>query len=175
VGKLSTIPTFVSGMLLELVIVIVKVLDPPSGTVEGLKLLVADGGATTVMVAVLDASPAPLSVALIGSVVLFCTPAVTPVTTPPKVQVVPPAKDMLASTRCVEVDPPVAKGPQLFGVVRLTVNPAGKVSLKDTLSRVVGFGLKILKVRDWVPFSGTVAAPKLFTTMGGATVTDCTT
>src|SRR6476661_4650643 len=90
------------------------------------------GGPITVMLAVLLVAPAPLSFDEIGPVVLFCTPACTPVTFRLMVHEVFAASD--PPVRLIEPDPAaaVAVPPQLlvrpFGVA--TTKPAGSVSLK---------------------------------------------
>src|SRR5205823_12521573 len=95
------------------------------------------GGPITVIDAVLLVAPEPLSVDEIGPVVLFCTPACTPVTfsvmvqledepmaTPDMLIVEEPAVAVVAATHdAVPVKP--------FGVA--TTRPAGKVSVKETL------------------------------------------
>ena len=49
--------------------------------------------------------------------------------------------------------------------------PAGKVSLKATFVIAVAFEFRKVKVRLVLSFTGTVAAPKAFVTMGGLPVT----
>jgi hypothetical protein len=59
---------------------------------------------------------------------------------------------------------------RLLGVA--TTNPAGRVSVAETfVSVIVEFGLASVKVRDVVPFSGMVAAPKLLAMVGGRDAT----
>lgn len=67
---------------------------------------------------------------------------------------------------------PVAVPPQVlvrFGVAA-TTSPAGRLSVNaKPFKAVVWLGLVIVNVRLVVPFSGTVAAPNAFTTLGGLT------
>src|SRR5215831_20075099 len=76
----------------ELGLVIVKLSEvlPPSGIVLAPNALVIDGGATTVIGAMLLVVPGPDSFELTLPVVLFFTPAVDPVTVTLKVQFPPP-------------------------------------------------------------------------------------
>src|SRR5581483_6004699 len=72
VGKVSVKPMPVSATVFAagLLMVKLRVVVPPSGTEGAANVLVILGGATTVSVAVLLATPAPVSVAVIGPVVL---------------------------------------------------------------------------------------------------------
>src|SRR5260370_22990477 len=103
-GKVSLNPTPVrspAAVVFGLAIVKVSVAIPFSGILtRGLNALLMVAGATTVMLAVLLVAPGPLSLEEIGSVVLFFTPAVVPVTSTvivhwPLDANVPPASLML--------------------------------------------------------------------------------
>ena len=124
--------------------------------------LAIDGGAITVRVAVLLVAPAPLCVEEIGPVVLFCTPAVIPVTfrlieQEPFAASVPPDKLIEPEPAAALVVPPqVLVSP--LGVA--TTSPAGRVSLNATADRAVFvFGLLMLKVNDVLALSRMLAAP----------------
>src|SRR4051794_35134866 len=128
------------------------------------------GGPITVMLAVLLVAPAPLSFDEIGPVVLFCTPACTPVTF--RLMVHEPFAARVPPVRLMEPDPAAAVvvPPQLlvnpFGVA--TTRPAGSVSLKATpVSGIDAFGFEMLKVSEVEPFSRMLAAPKAFVIVGG--------
>src|SRR5579872_4618638 len=92
------------------------------------------GGATTVTVAVLLATPAPLSVAVTAPVVLFFTPAVVPVTLMDTVQfpleAIVPAESERLPDPATAVAVPLQVLLRLFGVA--TTRPAGNVSVTAT-------------------------------------------
>src|ERR1041384_4314972 len=128
------------------------------------------GGPITVMLAVLLVAPAPVSFDEIAPVVLFCTPACTPVTL--RLMVHEPFAASVPPLRLMEPEPAVAVvvPPQLllspFGVA--TTRPAGSVSLNVTpLSARLVFGLLMLKVNEVLAFSRMLAAPKAFVIVGG--------
>src|SRR6185437_2792889 len=128
------------------------------------------GGPITVMLAVLLVAPGPVSFAEIAPVVLFCTPACTPVTFrlmvhEPFAASDPPLRLMEPEPAAAVVVPPqVLLSP--FGVA--TTRPAGSVSLKATpVSARLVFGLAMLKVSEVLAFSRMLAAPKAFVIVGG--------
>jgi len=94
VGSVSVKATPVrspAAVVFGLVMVKLREDIPPLAIVEGVNALLIEGGATTVIVAVLLVLPVPPSVELIVPVVLLCKPAVAPVTGTLNVQVVGPA------------------------------------------------------------------------------------
>lgn len=128
------------------------------------------GGPITVMLAVLLVAPAPLSFDEIGPVVLFCTPAATPVTFRLIVHEALAANE--PPVRLIEPDPAAAVTVPLqvvvspFGVA--TCKPAGSVSLKAIpVSAIDAFGFEMLKVSEVEVFSRMLAAPKAFVIVGG--------
>jgi hypothetical protein len=128
------------------------------------------GGPITVMLAVLLVAPGPLSFDEIGPVVLFWTPACTPVTF--RLIVHEPFAASVPPARLIEPEPAaaVAVPPQLLvsplGVA--TCRPAGRVSVNATpVSARFVFGLLMLKVNDVLAFSRMLAAPKVFVIVGG--------
>jgi hypothetical protein len=171
-GNVSVNPTPVSASaVLGFVIVNVSVEVPLSAIIVGLNALLIDGGATTVMLAVLLVAPVPPSVEVIAPVVLLCTPAVAPVTVTLNTQVPPPAATVaplsviVPGAVVVSVPPQVTVGPEVA-----TVNPAGSVSVNPTpVSTVAAFGFVIVNVRVVVPPSGMVAAPNALLIVGGLT------
>src|SRR5215510_5668389 len=91
VGRVSVNATPVrspAAVVFGLVIVKLREDIPPLAMVDGVNALLIEGGATTVMVAVLLVLPVPPSVELMVPVVLLCKPAVAPVTGTLKLQVV---------------------------------------------------------------------------------------
>src|SRR5215831_8102232 len=105
---------------------------PATAMVVGLNDLEIEGGATTVIVAVLLVLPVPPSVELMVPVVLLCKPAVAPVTGTLKLQLAPglaidaPVSVILpVELTVVSVPPQVLVGPE-----SATVNPEGSVSVK---------------------------------------------
>ena len=148
-------------------IVNVSVAVPFNGTVGAENCLAIVGAASTVTVAVLLTAPGPLSVDVTAPVVLFFTPAVTPVTVTLKVQLVPapiepPARVIVLGAVLVRVPPP-----HVVEVPLATVNPAGSVSVKPTpvISNV--FELVIVNVSEVVAPIGIVAAPNALVIVGG--------
>jgi len=125
------------------------------------------GGATTVTVAVLLVVPVPPSVELMVLVVLFWTPAVTPVTVTVMVQFrlaanVPPLKVKVFVPVMINDPPQDAVVP--FGAV----NPVGKVSVKLIPDKAVPlFGLLTTKLTVVVPFSAILLAPNDLVMVGG--------
>ena len=121
--------------------------------------------------------PVPPSVEVTLPVVLFCAPAAMPVTLTENVHV--PLAAIDADPRLTEPDPAVAvtAAPPPQPVNALSplgveiISPAGKVSLKPTpVSEVVAFGFVAVNVRVVKPFSGMLAAPNAFTSVGGLTI-----
>jgi hypothetical protein len=159
-----------------LVMVKLRVDIPPLAIVDGVNILDIEGGATTVMVAVLLVPPVPPSLELIVPVVLLCRPAVAPVTGTLKVQVVglapcasdPPLNVILPVEFTVVSVPPHA----LVGPESATVNPEGSVSVKAMPVRSPPaklFGLVIVKFRFTNPPSATVEEANDFWIVGGPT------
>jgi hypothetical protein len=138
----------------------------------GENALLIVGGATTVSVAVLLATPAPPSFDCGALVALFFTPAVVPLTFTLSVQdepggSVPPPKFKVVSPG-VAFHVPVQVVVGLAGFA--TSNPAGKLSEKLTpVSVTPVFGLVRVRVKLVEPFSGMVDAPNALLTVGGAT------
>jgi hypothetical protein len=138
-------------------------------------MFVAGGGggpAPTTITLAEAVPPAPPSTEVTAPVVLFCVPAVVPVTFTLKVHEALDARVALA--KLTLPDPAVAvivPPPQLpvspFGVE--TTRPAGSVSANPTpLNVVAAFGLLIVKLSEVDPFSAMLAAPNDFTIVGGA-------
>jgi len=155
-----------------LVMVKVRVATPPVQIVEALNDLLIAGGPMTVIIAVLLVAPAPLSLELIGPVVLLCTPADTPVTVTlneqePLAASVPPLNEIMVGEAVASVPP------QVLELAVGTDSPAGSVSVKVIpVSPSPVFGLVIVNVRLVVPPTGMLAAPKPLVIVGGeATVT----
>src|SRR5260221_14594426 len=129
------------------------------------------GGDTTMMDAVLLATPVPLSVEVGAVVVLFLAPAVVPVTFTDTVQEalaasVPPGKLTVPDPADAEAVPPH----ELFNAGEAeTIRPAGKVSEKGIPLKATGlFWLLIVKVSEGEPFNGMMAAAKALLIVGGA-------
>src|SRR6266849_10244194 len=150
----------------------VSEVDPPTGTLAAPKALIMTGGETTVTVAVLLVAPAPLSLEEIAPVVFALTPAVVPVTLVVSVHELLGGR--VEADRLIVDDPATAVGVPPHELVRplgaATTNPAGRLSVKPTPVSEIVFvpGLAMVKVRETVPFSGTVAAPKALVIVGGA-------
>ena len=173
VGNVSVNATPVSETVFAAGLVMVNVSEVVafSAMLLGLKTLAIDGGATTLIEAE-AVPPVPPSVDVTLPVVLFCVPAVIPVTFTEKVQeplaaIVPPLR-LITFVPAVAVIVPAPHVPvRPFGVE--TTRPAGSVSLKATPVSAVVFGLVMVKLRLVEPFSGMLAAPKAFAMVGGAT------
>src|SRR5215470_15731142 len=144
VGKLSLKATPVSATVaLGLVMVKLSEVVPFNGIVNAPNCLAIDGGPITVILAVLLVVPLPLSLAEIGPVVLFCTPAATPVTFTEMVQEafaasVPPERLIVPDPAAAVVVPPQELVSPL-GVA--TCRPAGRLSVNAMpvrLSEVFG-------------------------------------
>ena len=170
-GSVSVNPTPVSAtVLLGFVRVKVSEVVPFSAMFGAPKTLAIDGGATTVMVAVLLVVPVPPLVDVMTPVVLFLTPAVAPVTVTLKVQLLlgamlPPDSAMVPGAVAVSVPPP-----QVDDVPLATVSPAGRASVTPIpVSVVVLLLFVMVKVSTDVPFSGMVAASNDLPIVGGAT------
>src|SRR5262249_29141872 len=156
-GSVSLKATPVSATVaLGLVMVKLSVVVAFSWMLAAPNCLAMLGGPITVMLAVLLVAPAPVSVDEIGPVVLFCTPAATPVTLSEIVH-----EEFAASVpplRLTEPDPAaaVAVPPQLLesplGVA--TLRPAGSESLNAIPVKASAvFGLLMLKVSEVLAFS----------------------
>jgi hypothetical protein len=132
-------------------------------------VLVIDGGATTVMLAV-PVLPVPPFVEVTVTE-LFCTPRVVPVTFTANVQLAPPAS--VAPVRLTVEDPGIAEIVPLqvaaspFGVE--TTNPDGMESVRAMPVRETAFGLLMVKLRTAVPPTGIVGTLKAFPIEGGST------
>jgi len=153
----------------EFAMVKLSVVVPFNGMVDAPKAFVIDGGATTVIGAVLLARPVPPLVEPTAPVVFVNAPAVVPVTFSetvhgPLVPIEPPLK-------LTDVAPATGENvpPQLFtapgGVA--TTRPVGKLSVKPTPVSDIEFGLLRVKVSEVEPFSGMLDAPKAFEIVGG--------
>lgn len=155
---------------LGLLIVNVKEVVPFRAMVPTPNALLIVGGATTVIVAVLDVAPAPLSVELTVPVVLLLSPAVVPLTSTVTVQVaglaaIVPADKLTEPEPATAVTLPLQVLTRLFGVP--TTRPAGKVSETARPVSPIVFGLLIVNVIVVVPFNGIVAAPNALLIVGG--------
>lgn len=133
-GKLSVNPMPVSDTVLAagFVIVIVRVLVALGAIPDGLKFLVAAGGATTARLA-LEVLPVPASVEVTVTL-LSLEPAVVPVTVSETTQEVPGLR--LVPDRLTEEEPSAAVAVPLHVVVRFpgvaTVRPSGRLSVNAT-------------------------------------------
>jgi hypothetical protein len=179
--SLNAIPVSALVLLAGLVMVKVVVVVPFSGMLAAPNALLIVGGATTLSVAVLLATPVPPLVEVIAPVVLTASPSTVPVTFTVKVQDAPcatvPAERLMEPEPAVAVTVPlqVLTTPGVAATTRVAEpGPAltGSVSLKATPVRspaAVVFGLLIVNVTVVVPFNGMLAAPKAFAIVGGAT------
>src|SRR5215472_9691974 len=126
------------------------------------------GGAITVRDAVLLVAPAPLSLELIGPVVLFCMPPAMPVTFTKNAQLPPPARNppekLMMLVPAVAVTDPVQFVLNPLGVD--ITNPAGSVSLNEMPVVPNVFGLVTTKPKLVLPFNRIVAAPNDLITAG---------
>ena len=170
-GRVSPKPTPVSVTVpLGLVMVKVSVVVPFKLMLAAPNALAMLGGPITVMLAVLLVAPAPLSVDEIGPVVLFCTPAETPVTFRLMVHEALAASE--PPVRLIEPDPATAVTVPLQVVVRpfgvATCKPAGSVSLKARpVSASEAFGLLSVKLSEVFAPTRMLAAPKALVIVGG--------
>src|ERR1700722_4878962 len=174
VGKVSEKATPVRAEVLAAGLVRVNVNDEVAFTAipVGLKAFPMAGGAITFRLAE-AVPPVPPSDEVMFPVVLFCVPALMPVTLMEKVQdaleaiVAPERLITLVAWVAVMVPPPQA--PVIpFGVE--TTKPEGKVSLKAMpLTDAAGFALFTVKLSAVEPFNGTLAAPNDLISTGGAT------
>src|SRR5262249_17786341 len=129
------------------------------------KDLVIVGGATTVTVAVFEGPPGPVSFELTGPVVLFCTPAVVPVTVTVIVQLAPPAN--MPPVKLRELPPEITSVPPHVGVAPLgAVNPDGRVSVKVNPVSAVPPGFVITKLMLTLPPTATVELANDFVIVG---------
>src|SRR5260370_12131639 len=149
VGSVAVKPTPVSGTVLAPGLVMVKVSDVVvfSAMVAGLKALAIEGGATTVMEAE-AVPPAAPSVEVTLPVVLFWSPAVTPVTLTENVHPllaarVAPDKLMLLLVATAVIVPPRQLPVKPLGFA--TTRPAGNLSLKPTPVSADEVGLVFVK------------------------------
>jgi hypothetical protein len=144
----------------------VNEVEPPSGIDAAPKALMITGGATTVMVAV-AVLPVPLLAEMLTE--LFFTPAEVPVTLTTTVQL--PLAAMVPPDRPTVPDPAAAVAvPLQVDVSPLDVatrSPAGRESEKVTPVMAVVPGLVMFNVREVVPLSGMVGAPKALAMVGG--------
>jgi hypothetical protein len=154
----------------------VSEVEPLIGMLEAPNALLIVGGAMTVTVAVLLATPVPPLVEETGPVVLLLTPEVVPVTLTAIVQeplaaIEPPAREIEPEPAVAVTVPPHAPV-KPFGVA--TTSPAGKVSVKATPVNVTVFaaGLVMEKVSEVEPLIGMVEAPNALLMVGGA-ITVC--
>ena len=111
---------------------------------------------------------------MIAPVVLFLTPAETPVTLRIIAHELPPNTVPPKRVITPEFGTAVRVPLQVFVATGgfATCRPAGKVSVNATpLSAVVPFGLSIVKLNCWMPFSGMVGVGNPFVMVGGATTT----
>jgi hypothetical protein len=116
--------------------------------------------------------PVPPSTEVTAPLILFCVPAVVPVTFTLNVHEALPAsvalaRLMLPDPAVAVIVPPAQLPVSPFGVE--TTRPAGSVSAKPTpLNVMEAFGLLIVKLSEVDPFSAMLAAPNDFTIVGGA-------
>jgi hypothetical protein len=173
-GSVSVNATPVSAAVFAAGFVIVKVSEvvPLGGMFETPKDLLMEGGASTARFA--DAvPPVPPFVDVSAPVVLLCDPAVVPVTFTEKLQEDVAARvaadKITLAVPCVAVMVPPPQDPvSPLGVA--TTKPEGNVSVKPTpVSDEPALVFDTVKVNVVLPFSGTVAAPKDFVIVGGAT------
>ena len=168
-GSVSLKPTPESATVVFMFeIVKLSEVEPFSGMLGAPKLLLMEGGETTVMPAV-AVFPVPPSVEVTWTLLLL-TPAVAPCTLIEIVQVVLTART--PADRLAEPAPATAVKvpPQLLlrlGVVA-TTRPLGKESVNATpCSITLEFGFWMVSVSVVVPFTGMVEAPKDLPITGG--------
>jgi hypothetical protein len=173
-GSASVKATPVSAAVFAAGFVIVKVSEvvPFGGMFETPKDLLMEGGASTTRFA--DAvPPVPPFADVTAPVVLLCDPAVVPVTFTEKLQeeeAASVAADKITlAVPCVAVMAPPPQDPvRPLGVA--TMRPEGNVSEKPTpVSDEPALVFDTVKVSVVLPFSDTLAAPKDFVIVGGAT------
>src|SRR5205823_1997039 len=145
----------------------------------GVKTLAIEGGATTVMSAVLLVVPVPPSVEVIDPVVLLASPAVVPFTSTLKVHdalwATVPLERLITPVPAVAVTVPLQVLLTL-GVGATTRVPVaeGSVSLNATpvrSPRAVRFGLVMVNVMVVIPFNGMLTAGLNALLMVGGTTT----
>ena len=151
-----------------LTMVKVTVLLAFKATLVGLNALPMVGGATTAKDA-FDVLPEPANVSL-AVTLLFFTPAVLPFTVTVTVQFAPGAR--VAPDKLTAPAPSAAEAEPVQLLLKLpgvaTISPAGSVSVNETPFNVkFTLVLLILIERLVVVFSGMLAAPKVFRTVGG--------
>jgi len=162
-------PTNVFG----LVIVKFRFTVPLSATVDDANDLAIVGGATTVRVAVLLATPVPPSVDCGALVALLIKPPVVAVTLTVRVQLVPGAS--VPPPKFKVVSPGVAFHVPVHVEVGVagfaTFSPAGKLSLKLTpVSVTPALGFVSVSVIVLTPFNGIVVGLNALDTVGGDTI-----
>jgi hypothetical protein len=168
---------------------------PFSGMLDTPKLLAmiaGSGGGATVRLAVLLAAPDPLSLAVIGSVVLFSIPKATGANTFTVIEHVPAAGFVTGISkrsgrkggaganvppeRLIDSEPGVAVTipPQvlLSSLGEAITRPAGKLSVNEIPFSVMfmfgsSFGLLIVKLNKVVPLGATVSGRKSLLMAGG--------
>src|SRR5260370_19637499 len=146
--------------------------EPFSGMLAAPNALMITGGATTAMPA-FEVLPVPPS-ADVTSTLLFCIPAVIPVTFTVIVQVEPAAGDavivppdrLTLPLPATAVIVPLPQEPvKPFGVA--TCRPAGRLSVNATpLSATLVFGLLLTNVSVVLVFLGMLAAPQFLVMVG---------
>ena len=170
-GRVSVKATPVSATVaLGLVMVKLSVVVAFNGILAAPNAFAMEGGAMTVMLAVLLVAPGPLSVEETGPVVLFSTPAATPVTLSeieqePFAASVPPARVTDPEPAAAVTVPPhvVVKA---LGVA--TASPAGRASVNATpVSATPLLGLLMVKLSEVELFSRTLARPNALAIVGG--------
>ena len=163
-GKVSLKPTPVNWKPLELAMVKLRLVVPPTAMLAAPNDALMVGGLAEPTVTLAEAvPPVPPSVELTVPVVLFLVPTAVPVTLTEKMQEppgtnVPPAR-LTEPDAAVAVTVPLPQVPvRPLGVD--TTRPAGKVSVKATpLSDELALGLVTVKLRLVVPPIGILAAP----------------
>ena len=114
--------------------------------------------------------PLPPSFEVTALVVLFCVPAVVPVTLTLNVHEalaasVAPAKLTLPDPAVAVIVPPPQLPVSPFGVA--TARPAGNASVKPTPVNVEALGLVMVKLSEVDPLSGMLPAPNAIAMVGG--------
>ena len=161
-GSVSVNPTPVSAVVvLGLVIVKLREVDPFSGMLAAPNALVIMDGPLTVSEA-LDVLPVPASLDVMVTE-LFFTPVVVPCTLTETVHDALEAR--VPAARLTLDEPAAAVAVPAQVLLRLgvgaTTNPAGRLSVNASpVSARLVFGLLMVNVSEVVPFSGMLAAPK---------------
>ncbi len=172
-GNASVKATPVNGTVFATGFVIVKLREvaPFSGMLAKPNVFVIVGAAATFRFAV-AVFPAPPFVEVTAEVVFVKLPVAVPITFTPNVHelfaaIVAPEREALLEPAVAVIVPPLQVPVSPFGVA--TTSPAGKVSVNVTppSAAVFAAGLAIVKFSVVVPFSATLAAPNVFTMVGG--------